>query len=88
MGGTDMQVRALLYLGWVLYYIRLCALLYLVVCITVVRALLYCNFLKEVRLGALLYKVACATFLRAIVNCDLVSLPIKQSSQICMIMYP
>ena len=39
------------------YYIRLRALLYLVACttilarVTLVRALVYCNFLREVRLG-------------------------------------
>ena len=48
---TILRLHALLYLGCMRYYIRLPALLYLVVCITVLSALLYCNFLKEVRLG-------------------------------------
>ena len=38
-------------LGCVHYYIRLRALLCLVACATFVRALVNCNFLKEVRLG-------------------------------------
>ena len=37
--GPDTQIRALLYLGCVRYYIRL-------------RALVYCNFHKEVRFGS------------------------------------
>ena len=46
-----MQARALLYLRCVRYYIRLRVLLYKVVWATIVHALVYCNFLKEVRLG-------------------------------------
>ena len=61
--GTDKYVRSIVpinVVGTVIrmrYYIRLCSVLclscvsYYVACITLVRALVYCTFLREVRLG-------------------------------------
>ena len=44
------------------YVIRMHALLCYVVCATFVRALVYCNFLKEVRLGGWGQKRRCVRY--------------------------
>ena len=47
---TILRLRALLYLGYVRYYTQVaCATI--LTCVTLVRTLVNCNFLREVRLG-------------------------------------